>query len=306
MTSARATTHVRFLPSVATGGKINAAQGGRRRSLARASGKKSKRSTSPNDDYASDFALYGSFDEDYGEGAGALLGKGEFASRKGQKKKAGYDAVANVLDALAAERASRGGKGDFATNNSQGAFDGVGRGRGFGVTRTREEIAREEGEGEAFGKASAEVGGTTAGRGRVAAEGAGKKATAVGSGEGAVKKVVPVVAAAAVPAVPAAATPAPAAAPAAAAPKPKPAAKPKQVEDVDPASTSAKAMKTLQKWGFADADIDAALNAVNAAVGNTATAKKRQVAALDWLLAKCALDRVPEEYKVEAQKARAK
>mmetsp|Transcript_1320 Transcript_1320/g.4148 ORF Transcript_1320/g.4148 Transcript_1320/m.4148 type:complete len:209 (-) Transcript_1320:1737-2363(-) len=72
--------------------------------------KKAKRGGGNQDDYSSDFALYGSFDEDYGEGAGLLLGKQELRGGAGVgrgKKKAGYDAVAGVLDALANERKAR-------------------------------------------------------------------------------------------------------------------------------------------------------------------------------------------------------
>ena len=77
---------------------------------ARAKKKRSGGGRSGNDDYAQDFALYGSFDESYTEGAGLLLGKGELRSsgtRRGRSG-AGYDAVAGVLDAGAAALSSFG------------------------------------------------------------------------------------------------------------------------------------------------------------------------------------------------------
>ena len=225
-----------------------------RGALAVTRAKKSKRGGGgAKDDYSSDFALYGSFDEDYGEGAGLLLGKQELRGGAGVgrgKKKAGYDAVAGVLDALAAERKSR-----RSSTSSGGGYANKGG----------------DDDDEDFEDAEAGVGGA--------------------------KDVAPVDAPTAK-----AAVRAPVEKPK---PKPKPVAKPKQAEDVDPLSTTAKAAKTLQKWGFADADASAALDAVSASVGDAATAKKRQVAALDWLLVNCEFDRVPDEYKLEAQQARA-
>lgn len=99
----------------------------------------------------------------------------------------------------------------------------------------------------------------------------------------------------------------PVAAPKPVAPKPvqAPKAKAKKVEDVDPASTMANATKTLIKWGFASQDVDEALKKTSAKVGETATGKMRQVAALDWLLVNCDVTRVPAEYKQEAMQARA-
>ena len=217
--------------------------------------KKAKRGGGNQDDYSSDFALYGSFDEDYGEGAGLLLGKQELRGGAGVgrgKKKAGYDAVAGVLDALANERKAR-----RSSSPAPASGGGVGYVKKSAAYDVEDEELGAESNGDDF-----------------------------------------VAAPAAKAAAPAPAAPKPK-------PKPKPAAKPKQVEDVDPVSTTAKAAKTLQKWGFVDADVTAALDAVSASVGDGATAKKRQVAALDWLLANCEFDRVPDEYKLEAQQARA-
>ena len=119
---------------------------------ARAKKKRSGGGRSGNDDYAQDFALYGSFDESYTEGAGLLLGKGELRSsgtRRGAKGRsgAGYDAVAGVLDALAevkSERKSRGGGGrrydaygddDEDAADEGAAADGTAAGRAKTLTR---------------------------------------------------------------------------------------------------------------------------------------------------------------------------
>jgi hypothetical protein len=211
--------------------------------------KKAKRGGGNQDDYSSDFALYGSFDEDYGEGAGLLLGKQELRGGAGVgrgKKKAGYDAVAGVLDALANERKARRSSSPAPVSDG-----GVGYAKKSAYDVDDEETGAESNVDDFVAAPAAK-----------------------------------------------AAVPKPKL-------KPKPVAKPKQVEDVDPVSTTAKAAKTLQKWGFVDADATAALDAVSASVGDGATAKKRQVAALDWLLANCEFDRVPDEYKLEAQQARA-
>ena len=224
---------------------------GRRRGARVAMGaKKAKRGGGNQDDYSSDFALYGSFDEDYGEGAGLLLGKQELRGGAGVgrgKKKAGYDAVAGVLDALANERKAR-----RSSSPAPASGGGVGYAKKSAAYDVDDEETGAESNGDDFVAAPA-------------AKAAAPKPKL----------------------------------------KPKPVAKPKQVEDVDPVSTTAKAAKTLQKWGFVDADVTAALDAVSASVGDGATAKKRQVAALDWLLANCEFDRVPDEYKLEAQQARA-
>mmetsp|Transcript_1321 Transcript_1321/g.4155 ORF Transcript_1321/g.4155 Transcript_1321/m.4155 type:complete len:265 (-) Transcript_1321:68-862(-) len=211
--------------------------------------KKAKRGGGNQDDYSSDFALYGSFDEDYGEGAGLLLGKQELRGGAGVgrgKKKAGYDAVAGVLDALANERKARRSSSPAPVSDG-----GVGYAKKSAYDVDDEETGAESNVDDFVAAPAAK-----------------------------------------------AAVPKPKL-------KPKPVAKPKQVEDVDPVSTTAKAAKTLQKWGFVDADVTVALDAVSASVGDGATAKKRQVAALDWLLANCEFDRVPDEYKLEAQQARA-
>jgi hypothetical protein len=72
----------------------------------------------------------------------------------------------------------------------------------------------------------------------------------------------------------------------------------------DPAATKAKASQTLSKWGFCARDVEAAMEATSASVGDGATAKKRQIAALDWMLMNAPIDDVPDEYKLEAQQAR--
>ena len=84
-------------------------------------------------------------------------------------------------------------------------------------------------------------------------------------------------------------------------PKPKPTAAPS-----NPVETKAKASQTLAKWGFAAADVENALAKTDAQVGDGATAKKRQIAALDWLLVNCPMESIPDEYKREAQELRAK
>ena len=239
---------------------------------ARAKKRRSGGGRSGNDEYAQDFALYGSFDESYAEGAGLLLGKGELRSsgtRRGAKGRsgAGYDAVAGVLDALAEvknERKSRGG-GAAALRRARGRRRGRGgRGRGGGRDGG--------GQGEDFD-----------------AEPAPKaKARPVRSAPAMAARPVPTQ-------------------PQAPRPKPKVVVKPKKpapAATMDPAQTKAKASQTLSKWGFSASDVETAIEATSASAGDGATAKKRQIAALDWMLANLPIDDVPDEYKLEAQQAR--
>ena len=239
---------------------------------ARAKKRRSGGGRSGNDEYAQDFALYGSFDESYAEGAGLLLGKGELRSsgtRRGAKGRsgAGYDAVAGVLDALAEvknERKSRGG-GAAALRRVRGRRRGRGgRGRGGGRDGG--------GQGEDFD-----------------AEPAPKaKARPVRSAPAMAARPVPTQ-------------------PQAPRPKPKVVVKPKKpapAATMDPAQTKAKASQTLSKWGFSASDVETAIEATSASAGDGATAKKRQIAALDWMLANLPIDDVPDEYKLEAQQAR--
>jgi len=238
---------------------------------ARAKKKRSGGGRSGNDDYAQDFARYGSFDESYTEGAGMLLGKGELRSsgtRRGAKGRsgAGYDAVAGVLDALAevkSERKSRGGGG-----------------RRYDAYGDDDEDAADEG---------AAADGTAAGEGEdFDAESAPKaKARPVRSAPAMAARPVPTQ-------------------PQAPRPKPKVVVKPKKpapAATMDPAQTKAKASQTLSKWGFSASDVETAIEATSASAGDGATAKKRQIAALDWMLANLPIDDVPDEYKLEAQQA---
>jgi len=237
---------------------------------ARAKKRRSGGGRSGNDEYAQDFALYGSFDESYADGAGLLLGKGEARSsgtRRGAKGRsgAGYDAVAGVLDALAEvknERKSRGG----------------GR-RGYDARGDDDEDAEDEG---------AAADGTAAGEDFDAEPAPKAKARPVRSAPAMTARPVPTQ-------------------PRAPRPKPKVVVKPKKpapAATMDPAETKAKASQTLSKWGFSASDVETAIEATSASAGDGATAKKRQIAALDWMLANLPIDNVPDEYKLEAQQAR--
>lgn len=222
-------------------------------------------------EYADDFALYGSFDESYAEGAGMLLGRREIGTasgRRGRDGGAGYDAVAGVLDALSEVRNERRRR----------------RGAGGRSTRAYED---EEYEDEEYAED----------------EYAEDEETSDDADE--------------TPKPRRATPPTPAPAPRnvrrpVEAPKPRPkpqvVVKPQKQANAaatDPSSTKAKALQTLSKWGFATSDAETAIEATSDAVGDAATAKKRQIAALDWLLANAPMDAVPEEYKIEAQRARA-
>lgn len=80
------------------------------------------------------------------------------------------------------------------------------------------------------------------------------------------------------------------------------------VEPADAGKAAKKARQTLCKWGFRGAEVDAALTATDAAPGEgegqTEFNKKRQVAALDWLLINAPEDGIPVEYKNDAIRAR--
>ena len=179
---------------------------------------------------------------------------------------AGYDAVAGVLDALAevkSERKSRGGGG-----------------RRYDAYGDDDEDAADEG---------AAADGTAAGEGEdFDAESAPKaKARPVRSAPAMAARPVPTQ-------------------PQAPRPKPKVVVKPKKpapAATMDPAQTKAKASQTLSKWGFSASDVETAIEATSASAGDGATAKKRQIAALDWMLANLPIDDVPDEYKLEAQQA---
>ena len=231
------------------------------------------------DDYASDFALYGSFDESYAEGAGMLLGKKELNSASGKRRGGrgggsssggSYDAVAGVLEALAEERRSR-------NKYRRDDYD-------------EEYYDEEEEEGEYYEEEEETINGTDSPSSDTQPR--RQQSTPQQQRPRQQQQRTP------------------------AKPKPQPQrprptavgqakanAQPKA--STDPAETRAKALTTMQKWGFAQSDLEAALDATSASVGDAATAKKRQVAALDWLLVNCPMDAVPDEYKLEAQQARA-
>jgi hypothetical protein len=228
------------------------------------------------DDYASDFALYGSFDESYAEGAGMLLGKKELNSASGKRRGGSgssggsYDAVAGVLEALAEERRSR-------NKYRRDDYD-------------EEYYDDGEEEGEYYEEEEETINGTDSPSSD--AQPRQQQSTPQQQRPRQQQQRTPEK------------------------PKPQPQrprptavgqakanAQPKA--STDPAETRAKALTTMQKWGFAQSDLEAALDATSASVGDAATAKKRQVAALDWLLVNCPMDAVPDEYKLEAQQARA-
>ena len=83
------------------------------------------------------------------------------------------------------------------------------------------------------------------------------------------------------------------------------------VDPADAAKGAKKAGATLRKWGFAGDDVNEALSATEGALaealveGQTAYNKKRQVAALDWLLLNAPEERIPVDYKNDAIRARA-
>ena len=80
----------------------------------------------------------------------------------------------------------------------------------------------------------------------------------------------------------------------------------KTVEPANADKGAKKARQTLVKWGFEGADVDLALGATEAATadalveGQTEFNKKRQVAALDWLLLNAPEDSIPVEYRNDA------
>ena len=84
----------------------------------------------------------------------------------------------------------------------------------------------------------------------------------------------------------------------------------KTVEPANADKGAKKARQTLVKWGFEGADVDLALGATEAATvdalveGQTEFNKKRQVAALDWLLLNAPEDSIPVEYRNDAIRAR--
>jgi len=227
------------------------------------------------DDYSADFALYGSFDESYAEGAGMLLGKKQLNSASGKRRGGGgsgggsYDAVAGVLEALASERRSRNKyrRDDDDQYYEEGEED--------------EEYFEEEEGNDGTDSPSSDA--------------RPRQPQSTSRGPRQQQQRMPS---------------------SAAKPKPQPQrprptaagqakanAQPKA--STDPAETRAKALTTMQKWGFTQSDLEAAFDATSASVGDAATAKKRQIAALDWLLVNCPMDAVPDEYKLEAQQARA-
>jgi len=247
----------------------------RRRRVVVVEAKKKRRGGGSNErggtEYADDFALYGSFDESYADGAGLLLGKREFGTtsgRRGRDGGGGYDAVVGVLDALSEVRNERRNRRDVGGRS----------------TRAYEDEAYEDEEYADDEYADDEE----------------TSADAVETPKP--RRATP---------------PTPAPAPRnvrrpVEAPKPRPkpqvVVKPQKQANAaatDPSSTKAKALQTLCKWGFATSDAETAIEATSDANGDAATAKKRQIAALDWLLANAPMDAVPEEYKIEAQRARA-
>ena len=90
----------------------------------------------------------------------------------------------------------------------------------------------------------------------------------------------------------------------------KDAAPAKAVDPADTGKGEKKASQTLKKWGFDQADVDAALGATEddassvVGEGQTAYNKKRQVLALDWLLLNAPEDAIPMDYRNDAIKAR--
>ncbi|CAL52399.1 unnamed product [Ostreococcus tauri] len=234
----------------------------RRRARARVAAKKRRPGGGGANDYSDDFALYGSFDESYADGAGMILGKNE-SGRRGKRaggKRASYDAVAGVLEALSEVRTERRQR---APRWSRSGGDG----------------------GASSGDDDEEAG-------------VGSFATFAEEVDGSVQETPREARPAPVrePKRPVAARPTP--------PRPKAAPKPKLTATVDPVETKAKATQTLCKWGFAASDIEIAIEKTVEKVGDSATAKKRQIAALDWLLMNCPMENVPDEYRREAQQVR--